>query len=174
MGPETDKTCVCLRRQGVQSSQDSHTEEKTHEDTERRRSSANQKERPQQKRTRTAPWWGLPTSRTVRKYFCCLCHLSVVLHYGSPSNKPHFTIRKVGARISSQTEPVLMHTRLRGLHSVDGLLTSPRSHQTALQNAFWKCLNAVPYSFSQLFSGTKFPRAALRFCKYLVWILKNR
>lgn len=30
--------------------------------------------RPQQKRTRTAPRWGLPTSRTVRKYFCCLCH----------------------------------------------------------------------------------------------------
>lgn len=96
MGPETDRTCVCLRRQGVQSSQDSHTEEKTHEDTERRRSSANQKERPQQKRTRTAPWWGLPTSRTVRKYFCCLCHPSVVLHYGGPSNKPHFTNQEGG------------------------------------------------------------------------------
>lgn len=52
--------------------------------------------RPQQKRTRTAPRWGLPTSRTVRKYFCCLCHPSVVLHYGSPSNKPHLTNQEGG------------------------------------------------------------------------------
>lgn len=150
MGPKSDRTSVRLRRERVQSSEDSHTEEKPHEDMERRWSSASQKERPQQKRIRMAtslrtfclqdPWGNISAVHATR--FVTVC-------YGSPSNKPHFINQGSGAHISSQTEPVFLHTQLCGLHATNKSTFLPPGSSKHLPE-MPKC---SPYRFSQLFSN---------------------